>query len=256
MLGESLQAEIEQFVRFEAEKPISEEYLNSIGRVELDERLSLLHDVKLIVDVAGASSAAPPLVFNAIFAGFGPLLRNSVVVGEGRLPQSAFMDETEPSATGCILLARRGKVSFVSKALRAQTADALALVVVQTYELWPFVMTDSASEEQGQLRTPVVMLSAKDGELLGRILQEASSARVTLKASELVVECAICQEALEAGQTALKLPDCGHVYHDQCVRSWLEKQHTCPLCRKAMPKKPAAGEKRAGAEDHRDIYYS
>lgn len=29
---------------------------------------------------------------------------------------------------------------------------------------------------------------------------------------------------------AKKLP-CGHLFHVHCLRSWLERQHTCPTCR-------------------------
>ena len=30
--------------------------------------------------------------------------------------------------------------------------------------------------------------------------------------------------------TAKKLI-CGHLFHVHCLRSWLERQHTCPTCR-------------------------
>eukprot|EP00126_Sphaerothecum_destruens_P006962 Sdes_comp19614_c0_seq1m11360 len=39
--------------------------------------------------------------------------------------------------------------------------------------------------------------------------------------------CIICREEMSA---AKKLP-CGHVFHLHCLRSWLERQQTCPTCR-------------------------
>ncbi|XP_063934607.1 E3 ubiquitin-protein ligase synoviolin-like [Zophobas morio] len=39
--------------------------------------------------------------------------------------------------------------------------------------------------------------------------------------------CIICREEMTA---AKKLP-CGHVFHRHCLRSWLERQQTCPTCR-------------------------
>ncbi|CAM6086667.1 unnamed protein product [Calypogeia fissa] len=39
--------------------------------------------------------------------------------------------------------------------------------------------------------------------------------------------CIICREEMIG---AKKLP-CGHLFHVHCLRSWLERQHTCPTCR-------------------------
>lgn len=41
------------------------------------------------------------------------------------------------------------------------------------------------------------------------------------------VTCIICREEMT---TAKKLI-CGHLFHVHCLRSWLERQHTCPTCR-------------------------
>ncbi|KAI5440215.1 ERAD-associated E3 ubiquitin-protein ligase HRD1B isoform X2 [Lathyrus oleraceus] len=39
--------------------------------------------------------------------------------------------------------------------------------------------------------------------------------------------CIICREEM----TAAKKLICGHLFHVHCLRSWLERQHTCPTCR-------------------------
>ena len=39
--------------------------------------------------------------------------------------------------------------------------------------------------------------------------------------------CIICREEM----TAAKKLICGHMFHVHCLRSWLERQHTCPTCR-------------------------
>ncbi len=39
--------------------------------------------------------------------------------------------------------------------------------------------------------------------------------------------CLVCREEMAAGK---KLP-CGHVFHLDCLRSWLQHQQACPLCR-------------------------
>ncbi|KAE9451751.1 hypothetical protein C3L33_16294, partial [Rhododendron williamsianum] len=39
--------------------------------------------------------------------------------------------------------------------------------------------------------------------------------------------CIICREEM----TTAKRLNCGHLFHVHCLRSWLERQHTCPTCR-------------------------
>ncbi|XP_044483235.1 ERAD-associated E3 ubiquitin-protein ligase HRD1B-like [Mangifera indica] len=53
--------------------------------------------------------------------------------------------------------------------------------------------------------------------------------------------CIICREEMT---TAKKLV-CGHLFHVHCLRSWLERQHTCPTCR-ALVVPPDGGANRAG----------
>ncbi|XP_066955997.1 E3 ubiquitin-protein ligase synoviolin B isoform X2 [Macrobrachium rosenbergii] len=40
--------------------------------------------------------------------------------------------------------------------------------------------------------------------------------------------CIICREEMVTG--AKKLP-CGHIFHASCLRSWFQRQQTCPTCR-------------------------
>ncbi len=42
--------------------------------------------------------------------------------------------------------------------------------------------------------------------------------------------CIVCREEMQAGK---KLP-CGHILHLECLRSWLQQDPTCPLCRKSV----------------------
>lgn len=42
--------------------------------------------------------------------------------------------------------------------------------------------------------------------------------------------CIICREEMT---TAKKLP-CGHIFHEHCLKSWLERQNTCPTCRASV----------------------
>ena len=45
--------------------------------------------------------------------------------------------------------------------------------------------------------------------------------------------CIICRDAMEVGN-GKKLP-CGHIFHLDCLRLWLQQQQSCPTCRAEIP---------------------
>ncbi|KAI5079018.1 hypothetical protein GOP47_0006689 [Adiantum capillus-veneris] len=46
--------------------------------------------------------------------------------------------------------------------------------------------------------------------------------------------CIICKEKLEPSSVASQLP-CMHVYHWDCILSWLKQRNNCPVCRHELP---------------------
>lgn len=61
-----------------------------------------------------------------------------------------------------IVVLERGGVTFAKKASRAQAAGAVAVIIVQTLDVWPYTMTDSTDEGK-DLSIPAFMISAKHG---------------------------------------------------------------------------------------------
>jgi len=51
-------------------------------------------------------------------------------------------------------------------------------------------------------------------------------------------ECAICAEDWEAGEMLVQLP-CRHRFHHDCIKSWLVRKCTCPLCMQEVALVPA-----------------
>ena len=45
----------------------------------------------------------------------------------------------------------------------------------------------------------------------------------------------MCADTFQIGDTVLRLPFCGHVFHRKCAVPWLEKHNTCPFCRRELP---------------------
>lgn len=209
-------------------KQISADYLKKLGRIIVDESRSILYDTTL--DIGPLRMMAVPASFSSVTLSSLSLC-GEFIIGDPKLGDTSL----QSSAAGKFVLLERGKVTFAQKALVAEAAGALALVVAQNAPVWPFLMTDNACElsSPGSLRIPVVMISQADAtvvESLISVRRTEVALRVTLKDTV----CSICQEEVERGHEVLKL-HCRHVYHTGCVVSWLESHNTCPLCRLQMP---------------------
>lgn len=59
----------------------------------------------------------------------------------------------------------------------------------------------------------------------------------TLEELEEAETCIICRDKLYEG--CVKLP-CGHIFHVDCLKSWLLMQQCCPTCRGDIPAEPKA----------------
>jgi len=46
-------------------------------------------------------------------------------------------------------------------------------------------------------------------------------------------DCSICLNAIGPGDTIYDLP-CNHTFHEACLSQWLDRQHSCPLCRQKI----------------------
>lgn len=235
IFGVDFRQDLEASLLYSNQSSISVEYASSLGKVTLDKRMGILWNCVISLG---------PLKINAITSDFGVLpfgnIENTKIVksnpecGEHCLVNA---DETR----GSIVLMKRGVVTFAEKALRAVEGGAICLVVTQTLDKWPFVMTDSAKQigGEGLLSIPVVMVSVSDGALLEKLIMAGNKhiREVSIRCNEGAKDCSICHEEFEQGNIALKLP-CAHAYHETCVMSWLESHHTCPMCRHEMPAAP------------------
>ena len=46
--------------------------------------------------------------------------------------------------------------------------------------------------------------------------------------------CIICIADMEINTKGLLIP-CGHMFHESCIKEWLEKNSTCPICKFKLP---------------------
>lgn len=50
-------------------------------------------------------------------------------------------------------------------------------------------------------------------------------------AKHSIEDCPICLTEFESGEPVRLIPYCRHVFHPQCLGTWLASHVTCPLCR-------------------------
>ncbi|EXB56540.1 E3 ubiquitin-protein ligase ATL6 [Morus notabilis] len=59
-----------------------------------------------------------------------------------------------------------------------------------------------------------------------------------LKIGKGALECAVCLCEFEDDETLRLIPKCDHVFHMECVDTWLESHTTCPVCRANLVPEP------------------
>ncbi|KAL2496264.1 RING-H2 finger protein ATL16 [Forsythia ovata] len=47
-------------------------------------------------------------------------------------------------------------------------------------------------------------------------------------------ECAVCLNEFQEDEKLRGIPDCGHVFHIDCIDVWLQNNANCPLCRTSI----------------------
>lgn len=148
-----------------------------------------------------------------------------------------------------MLIIDRGLCTFASKALRAEAAGAAVAVIIQTHDVWPYMMEDSKGEAKaaGGLGIPVCIVSKEKGQAIKEALEASKDANGEPVCAELSVsssekDCIVCQELFAVGATLVQLP-CGHLYHEACLLKWLKLSNTCPYCRRELPTSNAQAER-------------
>ncbi|KAK1302151.1 E3 ubiquitin-protein ligase ATL6 [Acorus calamus] len=77
-----------------------------------------------------------------------------------------------------------------------------------------------------------------------------------LKLGKGTLECAICINEFEDDETLRLLPKCDHVFHPECIDTWLSTHTTCPVCRSNLvpdPNSPPVDPPQIPAVDSTDL---
>jgi hypothetical protein len=88
--------------------------------------------------------------------------------------------------------------------------------------------------QEQQLSDEYEQLLRLDENNVSRGINRETQRRVLREAPlDKAVTCLICQEEMAKGERVCFLP-CDHPYHKECVSPWLERERTCPVCRKEV----------------------
>jgi len=72
------------------------------------------------------------------------------------------------------------------------------------------------------------------------------------KTSESDQRCPICLDDYQLNDILMKLDDCTHWLHQECLQQWLKGASTCPVCRKTVTGRPGHhGSNEAGPSRRR-----
>lgn len=64
-------------------------------------------------------------------------------------------------------------------------------------------------------------------------------------------QCSVCLGEYEAGEKLQQIPACGHIFHMDCIGSWLSTHTTCPLCRLSLLPPPDSTTQPPSEPHHR-----
>lgn len=59
------------------------------------------------------------------------------------------------------------------------------------------------------------------------------TSRASSKSRPHELQCPVCQDDVKVGEKVAVLP-CDHAFHKECISPWLERDRTCPTCRREV----------------------
>ena len=92
-------------------------------------------------------------------------------------------------------------------------------------------MEESFRENQGQQKPPTSKEALKK---LKRFNMNEKYCNKTKNNKLEKPSCCVCITDIKMDEDTLLIP-CGHMFHYECIMSWLTQNNTCPVCRFELP---------------------
>ncbi|KAF4396805.1 hypothetical protein F8388_004773 [Cannabis sativa] len=159
----------------------------------------------------------------------------------GHLGASYFMVGVTDPIAGSILTTQIN--NYIDIHINNLPFAAFKYVIVNIY-----IVTVTSLEQEQQSR----IIDSTFREALGVIPNVPATQESINKLKELNIKegddiatnnnCTICQENLLFEDMKVVEMPCSHLYHKNCIVSWLKIKHLCPLCRYSIPTATTAVE--------------
>jgi hypothetical protein len=230
----------------------NKEVLRRIPRIELDNQSAILHEATVYIETCDRNDDRYKFEMDATIGEFdpkppfllsGPLFLANPIHGSPNV-SVVKQDHITEHNDFILYMERGGNVTFAEKAKYAKNAGAKAVLCANHVPIWPYIMKDSqgiSSEQNGPI--PIVMVKRSDGQMIKSMLHSGKQVTITLEAKKSSTSCIICTDPFQIQQVVLRLPLCGHVFHEDCALQWLNKHNTCPYCRRELPAEDEEYEK-------------
>ncbi|KVI06784.1 RING-H2 finger protein ATL11-like [Cynara cardunculus var. scolymus] len=89
--------------------------------------------------------------------------------------------------------------------------------------------------ETGSMRSVVHGL---DPAVIATFARFSYSSVKGIKIGHTALECAVCLNGFQDHETLRLLPKCSHLFHSDCIDTWLASHITCPVCRADLMPRP------------------
>lgn len=231
----------------------NKEVLRRIPRIELDSQSAILHEATVYIESSGdVDNGQYKFEMDATIGEFDPkppYLFSGALYLTNPIHGSPHVSVVKPNNAKenndfILYMERGGDVTFAEKAMYAKNAGAKAVLCANHVPIWPYVMKDSKGISRTQNDPiPIVMVKRSDGQMIKSMLHSGKQVQVTLEAKKSCTSCIICTDPFQVQQVVLRLPLCGHVFHEDCALQWLNKHNTCPYCRRELPAEDEEYEK-------------
>ena len=86
-------------------------------------------------------------------------------------------------------------------------------------------------------------LEEQMGSVSKGLTEEQFNQIVKIEAKGLDEVCSICYYNVKEGEQVIQLP-CRHYFHVDCIKEWLFKERSCPMCKQEIFHREATPHKR------------
>lgn len=172
--------------------------------------------------------------FSCLIGGFGPIFEHITITGTLEFCDQSVSCVEDNYYRDKIVCMFRGGTSFYQKVLFAQTKGAKCVLIFNTNNIWPFIMTTKNEKDENNIsiNIPLLIISKDDSDIIIRNLKCRKQKQVICKLDFIGMEneCSICKEDFNIADEVYKL-HCSHLFHRYCLSLWIDKNTCCPLCK-------------------------